>query len=91
MGGLTGSAVTGDTVTAALVTGDQVTGPPVSPVVDDILLIDDGGDALFIDDVAADFRLLGQSVVPNLFLIDDNGDNLIIDDVATADLRLVEN
>ena len=56
MGGLTGSGVTAEAVTATLLTGDRVTGPP--GVVGDILLIDDGGDALLIDDATSDNRLI---------------------------------
>lgn len=57
MGGTTGSGVTAPSVTAAVVTSDLVTGPP--PVVSgDILLIDDGGDALLIDDATSDNRLI---------------------------------
>jgi hypothetical protein len=56
VGGTTGSGVTGDSVTSLLVTSDRVTGPP--GVVGDILLIDDGGDALLIDDATSDNRLI---------------------------------
>jgi len=57
MGGTTGSGVTASSVTSLLVTSDRVTGPP--PVVSgDILLIDDGGDALLIDDATSDNRLI---------------------------------
>lgn len=58
MGGLTGSGVTGDSVTAALVTFDRVTGPGGGPAVGDVLLIDDGGDELLIEDATTDKRLL---------------------------------
>jgi hypothetical protein len=56
MGGTTGSGVTASSVTSLLATGDRVTGPP--GVVGDILLIDDGGDALLIDDTTSDNRLI---------------------------------
>ena len=57
MGGTTGSGVTASSVTSLLVTNDLVTGPP--PVVSgDVLLIDDGGDKLLIEDATTDMRLL---------------------------------
>ena len=58
MGGLTGSGVTAESVTSAPVTNDRVTGPPGVPVVGDVLLIDDGGDKLLIEDATTDMRLL---------------------------------
>lgn len=58
MGGTTGSGVTASSVTSLLVTNDRVTGPPFVPSVGDILLIDDGGDALLIDDATSDNRLI---------------------------------
>ena len=57
MGGTTGSGVTATSVTAAVVTNDVVTGPPAGAV-GDILLIDDGGDALLIEDATSDNRLI---------------------------------
>ena len=58
MGGITGSGVTASSVTSALVTNDRVTGPPGGPAVGDVLLIDDGGDKLLIEDATTDMRLL---------------------------------
>ncbi len=57
MGGITNSGVTNSTVTSAPVTNDRVTGPP-GGVSTDILLIDDGGDALLIEDATSDNRLI---------------------------------
>ncbi len=57
MGGTTGSGVTASSVTSLLVTSDRVTGPPAG-VTGDILLIDDGGDELLIDDATSDNRLI---------------------------------
>ncbi len=57
MGGITNSGVTNSTVTSAPVTSDRVTGPPAG-VTGDILLIDDGGDALLIEDATSDNRLI---------------------------------
>ncbi len=59
MGGTTGSGVTASSVTSAVVTNDRVTGPPGGgPAVTDVLLIDDGGDKLLIEDATTDMRLL---------------------------------
>ena len=57
MGGSTGSGVTAAAVTSTLVTFDRVTGPG-APAVGDVLLIDDGGDKLIIEDATTDMRLL---------------------------------
>jgi len=57
MGGITRSGVTASSVTSDTVTNDRVTGPPASAV-GDILLIDDGGDALLIEDATSDNRLI---------------------------------
>ncbi len=55
MAGPTSDSVTASAVTAALVTASSVTG---SVPTGDVLLIDDGGDKLLIENATTDFRLL---------------------------------
>lgn len=58
MAGVTSSSVTASTVTGTLVTAGSVTGGVTPPPINDILLIDDGGDKLLIQDATTDFRLI---------------------------------